>query len=843
MDNSVEVKTVIETNGGMKGKERQPSSVFPSTIIASTDSKNVSCVDSDAGIHSIVGQMKSIHIGQHRPVAMTKESMRSGKQSHYKDTQSGHSFQDWHQRRNQSAKYCKPVNGATQLSKASNTNGFDRSQPRHTCIVPAAAEKGGLDKAKQPISTAVGIGSKPWSSNASKLVKRADCSENAILSSKLDKRTAGSQSHLKPSIEASSASCQVVAPPELQLFAPKSTQWRSKGSNPLANRNKAFIINVPRNEPVMVAEAKSAMAFAIQNAPNQQHPAKKSTLIKSVIQSDALVTDSIKRFLETIQDSSLMPVLSEPKGFVGMLMPHQQAGLGWLVDREKNGPCHGSILADDMGLGKTIQTIALILECKPPESFKGRHATLIISPLAVIDQWRDEISDKTTPESQRIVVFHGSDRGKLIQKFNDANVVITTYDVLSADYKKLTSNNKTHDNSNSLVSPLFTKQWFRVVLDEAHIIKTRSTLVAKAAHYLPTRHRLCLTGTPLQNSIEDLFSIFQFLKQDPYSNYEVFKQKILKPLKSHILKDREAAMAQVKLVLRGLLLRRTKNTLVDGKPVVTLVSRELKTRLLDFTSKERAFYDGLLNSIKKEAKDQQGNILTYILKLRQACNHFSLIGSTADDEPIPDSIPTLSDLSKFLTNLKLEPTETKLDSLESTTVSSTKCDEVVRILAENQKNSNVSKTIVFSQFTSMLNVIQNALDETDILYCRYDGGMKRKEREQTLFHFKSSEKINVMLISTKCGAAGINLTCANFVILVDPWWNPMMEEQAIGRVHRIGQRNPVHVVRLVMKDTIEEKVMEKQKQKLDMIEGTIGMANVSKDQSLTKQEWITMLFS
>ncbi|OAJ36629.1 hypothetical protein BDEG_20783 [Batrachochytrium dendrobatidis JEL423] len=792
MDNSVEVKTVIETNGGMKGKERQPSSVLPSTIIASTDSKNVSCVDSDAGIHSIVGQMKSIHIGQHRPVAMTKESMRSGKQSHYKDTQSGHSFQDWHQRRNQSAKYCKPVNGATQLSKASNTNGFDRSQPRHTCIVPAAAEKGGLDKAKQPISTAVGIGSKPWSSNASKLVKRADCSENAILSSKLDKRTAGSQSHLKPSIEASSASYQVVAPPELQLFAPKSTQWRSKGSNPLANRNKAFIINVPRNEPVMVAEAKSAMAFAIQNAPNQQHPAKKSTLIKSVIQSDALVTDSIKRFLETIQDSSLMPVLSEPKGFVGMLMPHQQAGLGWLVDREKNGPCHGSILADDMGLGKTIQTIALILECKPPESFKGRHATLIISPLAVIDQWRDEISDKTTPESQRIVVFHGSDRGKLIQKFNDANVVITTYDVLSADYKKLTN--------------------------EAHIIKTRSTLVAKAAHYLPTRHRLCLTGTPLQNSIEDLFSIFQFLKQDPYSNYEVFKQKILKPLKSHILKDREAAMAQVKLVLRGLLLRRTKNTLVDGKPVVTLVSRELKTRLLDFTSKERAFYDGLLNSIKKEAKDQQGNILIYILKLRQACNHFSLIGSTADDEPIPDSIPTLSDLSKFLTNLKLEPTETKLDSLESTTVSSTKCDEVVRILAENQKNSNVSKTIVFSQFTSMLNVIQNALDETDILYCRYDGGMKRKEREQTLFHFKSSEKINVMLISTKC-------------------------EQAIGRVHRIGQRNPVHVVRLVMKDTIEEKVMEKQKQKLDMIEGTIGMANVSKDQSLTKQEWITMLFS
>ncbi|KAH6584992.1 hypothetical protein BASA60_000732 [Batrachochytrium salamandrivorans] len=487
-----------------------------------------------------------------------------------------------------------------------------------------------------------------------------------------------------------------------------------------------------------------------------------------------------------------------------------------------------------MGLGKTIQIIALILKNRPPQPFNGRHATLIVSPLAHIDATYSPV---------------------VISQFDQSDIVITTYDVLSSEFKKILEKEEAAQGNvagkkrdmaitNRELSPLFSKPWFRVVLDEAHIIKTRSTLVARATHALQARSRFCLTGTPLQNSIEDLFSIFQFLKQDPYSDYDVFKQKILKPLKSTVVRDCEAGMAQVKLVLRALLLRRTKTTLVDGKPVVDLVPRKSEVHRLEFSPSERQLYDNLLSKIKKEAKAQQGNILTYILRLRQVCNHSSLIGTLADDDLKPEPVGDFSDLSKLLSNLNLGLNSGKKEeTFEQNTLPSTKCDEVVKILLENKKNVNVSKTIVFSQFVLMLDILQEALHKANIHCCRYDGTMKRAEREHTLFQFKSNENISVMLISTKCGSTGINLTAANFVILVDPWWNPMIEEQAIGRVHRIGQTLPVQVIRLVIKDTIEEKVISKQKEKLDMIEGAIGIAGASKDQSLTKQEWMDLLFS
>ncbi|KAH6589432.1 hypothetical protein BASA50_004429 [Batrachochytrium salamandrivorans] len=649
---------------------------------------------------------------------------------------------------------------------------------------------------------------------------------------------------------------QFIAPPQLQLFTPKATEWKSKTTNPLASRNQAFVIKVPQNDPVLVTHAKIAMASAISNVQSPSKPTRRDhSSGTTTTYSDATVTDSIKRFLESINDRPEIAPMNAPAGFVGTLMPHQKLGLGWLVERELNGPCLGGILADEMGLGKTIQIIALILKNRPPQQFNGRHATLIVSPLAVIDQWQDEISDKTLPKSQRTLVFHGSDREKLISQFDQSDIVITTYDVLSSEFKKILEKEEAAQGNvagkkrdmaitNRELSPLFLKPWFRVVLDEAHIIKTRSTLVARATHALQARSRFCLTGTPLQNSIEDLFSIFQFLKQDPYSDYDVFKQKILKPLKSTVVRDCEAGMAQVKLVLRALLLRRTKTTLVDGKPVVDLVPRKSEVHRLEFSPSERQLYDNLLSKIKKEAKAQQGNILTYILRLRQVCNHSSLIGTLADDDLKPEPVGDFSDLSKLLSNLNLGLNSGKKEeTFEQNTLPSTKCDEVVKILLENKKNVNVSKTIVFSQFVLMLDILQEALHKANIHCCRYDGTMKRAEREHTLFQFKSNENISVMLISTKCGSTGINLTAANFVILVDPWWNPMIEEQAIGRVHRIGQTLPVQVIRLVIKDTIEEKVISKQKEKLDMIEGAIGIAGASKDQSLTKQEWMDLLFS
>ncbi|KAH6568239.1 hypothetical protein BASA62_005592 [Batrachochytrium salamandrivorans] len=734
----------------------------------------------------------------------------------------------------------------------SKTSGINKASGTNVAIthIPAGSHDSGNDHRI----------SKPASSTQSRPTHRfgAPSSYTAPPSTDLKPKLAPSNNKpsLAPKANTLKSGGQFIAPPQLQLFTPKATEWKSKTTNPLASRNQAFVIKVPQNDPVLVTHAKIAMASAISNVQSPSKPTRRDhSSGTTTTYSDATVTDSIKRFLESINDRPEIAPMNAPAGFVGTLMPHQKLGLGWLVERELNGPCLGGILADEMGLGKTIQIIALILKNRPPQQFNGRHATLIVSPLAVIDQWQDEISDKTLPKSQRTLVFHGSDREKLISQFDQSDIVITTYDVLSSEFKKILEKEEAAQGNvagkkrdmaitNRELSPLFLKPWFRVVLDEAHIIKTRSTLVARATHALQARSRFCLTGTPLQNSIEDLFSIFQFLKQDPYSDYDVFKQKILKPLKSTVVRDCEAGMAQVKLVLRALLLRRTKTTLVDGKPVVDLVPRKSEVHRLEFSPSERQLYDNLLSKIKKEAKAQQGNILTYILRLRQVCNHSSLIGTLADDDLKPEPVGDFSDLSKLLSNLNLGLNSGKKEeTFEQNTLPSTKCDEVVKILLENKKNVNVSKTIVFSQFVLMLDILQEALHKANIHCCRYDGTMKRAEREHTLFQFKSNENISVMLISTKCGSTGINLTAANFVILVDPWWNPMIEEQAIGRVHRIGQTLPVQVIRLVIKDTIEEKVISKQKEKLDMIEGAIGIAGASKDQSLTKQEWMDLLFS
>ncbi|XP_062108134.1 DNA repair protein RAD5B isoform X2 [Humulus lupulus] len=568
----------------------------------------------------------------------------------------------------------------------------------------------------------------------------------------------------------------------------------------------------------------------------------------------------------------------------------------------------GGILADAMGLGKTVMTIALILKSpghgssnnqgllkgsQTDTSSKPNGGTLIVCPMALLSQWKDELETHSDADSISIFVHYGGGRSTSPKLIAEHDVVLTTYGVLSSAYK--------YDEENSIFHSM---DWYRVVLDEAHTIKSWKTQGALAAFTLSSHCRWCLTGTPIQNNLEDLFSLLCFLHVEPWCNWAWWNKLIQRPYDN----GDPRGLRLIKAILRPLMLRRTKESKdKKGRPILVLPPTDIQTIECEQSEAERDFYDALFKRSKVQF-DQfvaQGkvlhnyaNILELLLRLRQCCNHPYLVMSRGDSQKFAD----LNKLAKrFLdsnsdstssasappsrayveevvngircgdnsecpiclesaddavltpcahrmcrecllsswrtpaaglcpicrqilkkTDLITCPSESKFQvDIEKNWKESSKVSSLLHCLERICSSGSGEKSIVFSQWTTFLDLLEIPLKKRRIGYLRYDGGLSQKQRERVLNEFNDTKEKMVLLMSLRAGGVGLNLTAASNVFLMDPWWNPAVEEQAIMRIHRIGQKRTVSVRRFIVKDTVEERMQQVQARKQRMIAGAL----------------------
>ncbi|KAF2001888.1 hypothetical protein P154DRAFT_618967 [Amniculicola lignicola CBS 123094] len=755
------------------------------------------------------------------------------------------------------------------------------------------------------------------------------------------------------------------------------------------------------------------------------------------------------------------------EGMTVKLLPHQVEGVAWMIEKEtgahnkKAKLPKGGILADDMGLGKTVQSIALILSNpRPgkgvePENKKNKiqpmvgKGTLIIAPLALIKQWESEISTKITKShSLKVLVHHGPSRTKSVDKLKNYDVVVTTYQVLSSEHAQSTDESK---------KGCFGVHWYRIILDEAHTIKNRNAKMTKACYEVRSHYRWCLTGTPMQNNLDELQSLIKFLRIEPYCNLSNWKDSITGPMKGG---RGNLAMKRLQVFLKALMKRRTKDVLKKegalnfggkgGKDNggFQIVDRNVETIIGEFTVKERQFYDRLSSRAESRLAEMMGGAktdyigaLVLLLRLRQACNHPDLTKSNvkddkdalttgskssapsgtqtprksqtdaddladllgglsvqtkrcdicqlaltrdnatagnircdeceedlnastkkskkhkkhrkhkhkhskeekhrvpelegsedeledvpkisksskqrrvvldSDDEDedqgewiVPEGEQTASHLGKaggtddenadgggdtlgsddsdsfaseqdtpskkkddsFIVHdtddedelpvLRLkfqkkqkvikvdsdqetasdedadsdsEESDSEVDSDESESeesdieynasklTPSTKIRQLLQIL---EKETPDHKVIVFSQFTSMLDLIEPFLRRESYNFTRYDGSMRNDLREASLHKLRNDKRTRVLLCSLKCGSLGLNLTAASRVVIMEPFWNPFVEEQAIDRVHRLNQTVDVTVYRLSIHNSVEERILELQEAKRKLAQAAI----------------------
>jgi superfamily II DNA or RNA helicase len=466
-----------------------------------------------------------------------------------------------------------------------------------------------------------------------------------------------------------------------------------------------------------------------------------------------------------------------PGTFKGQLRPYQQDGLGWLDFLRRFG--FGGCLADDMGLGKTVQVLAL-LESRRILRQKGdpdcANPSLAVVPRSLIFNWRQEAM-RFTPQL-RVLDHTGMDRIKSTQKhFENHDLILTTYGTLRQDAVLLKD-----------------IQFDYVILDEAQAVKNSNTASAKAVRLMRGRHRLCMSGTPIENHLGELWSLFEFLNPGMLGAASVFQMGA-----SGDRAPDEDTRALLARALRPFILRRTKAQVAKDLPQKTE-----QTLYCELDTTQRKLYDelrdhyrkALLGRIDKDGVNKSKiQILEALLRLRQAACHPGLIDKARSAE-----------------------SSAKLDAL---------LPQVMEVLEENHK------VLVFSQFTSLLSIVRQKLDAEKITYEYLDG--KTRDREEKVRRFQNDPDCKLFLISLKAGGLGLNLTAAEYVFLLDPWWNPAVEAQAIDRAHRIGQTRPVFAYRLIARDTVEEKVLQLQETKRALADAIINADN-SLIRSLTRED-------
>lgn len=466
-----------------------------------------------------------------------------------------------------------------------------------------------------------------------------------------------------------------------------------------------------------------------------------------------------------------------PTGFTGELRPYQKHGFDWMHFLKEYR--FGGILADDMGLGKTVQALAYLQSQQ--EQAQVQNAALLVVPKSLIANWQRE-SEKFTP-SLRFLEYMGNFRNKDTAAFDDYDVVLTTYGTMLRDIEILREYKFSH-----------------IILDESQAIKNPLAKSAKAARLLHGEHRIVMTGTPVENNTFELWSQFAFLNPGLLGSMDYFKHEFANPIESG---GDERAAAILRSLVYPFILRRTKEQVAPELPPRTerIIYIDMDSAQKKFYSQTREKYRAeLLGLIESEGmNDARFKILEGLLRLRQIAIHPALVDKNYKGES-----------PKF---------EVLLETLET-------------LQAENHK------ALIFSQFVETLKLVKHELDKRKIKYVYLDG--KTQNRQSKVDEFQNNDSMPFFLISLKAGGVGLNLTAADYVIHLDPWWNPAVEMQASDRAHRIGQDKPVFIYKIIARDTVEEKILQLQEKKRALVKSLIATES-SCFKSLTKDD-VKMLF-
>lgn len=471
--------------------------------------------------------------------------------------------------------------------------------------------------------------------------------------------------------------------------------------------------------------------------------------------------------LESLPDSVI------PSGLKAQLRNYQEEGYKWMCFLQQNG--FGGCLADDMGLGKTIQAIAILLRSKEKQTssgnqdlFSGKQASLVIVPASLIHNWLTECN-RFAP-ALKVLAHVGNQRNKELIHFSDNDLILSTYHTVRQDIEKLS-----------------TYPFHYIILDESQMIKNPGSKLYQSVIELRSEYRMVLTGTPIENSLTDLWSQINFVNPGLLGTLNFFKRSFVQPIEKKKDMEREQ---KLKELINPFILRRTKQEVAQELPAVYE-----QVRYCDMTEAQRRLYEeekslarnSILENLEELGLEKSSMIVLQALtRLRQIANHPALV----------------EDLNG-------------IDSGKFTEV----YRDIESVVSEGHK------ALIFSSFVRHLDLFKNRLEEDDIPYAYLTGTQNRQQREKAVQKFQQGMECPLFLISLKAGGVGLNLTAADYVFILDPWWNPAAEMQALNRAHRIGQRNNVFVYRFISNDTIEEKIQRLQERKRELAETFVSSNN------------------
>ncbi|XP_049414533.1 ATP-dependent helicase rhp16-like [Solanum stenotomum] len=642
-----------------------------------------------------------------------------------------------------------------------------------------------------------------------------------------------------------------------------------------------------------------------------------------------------------IQNVLLAEIAEPPSDFILPLLRYQKEWLAWSLQQETI--FKGGILADEMGMGKTVQAIALVLaqrELKKATSGSSIlssslgtsqelptvKGTLVVCPLIGALQWIREIERCTIKGSNKTVLYHGADREKCMYKLEEYDFVITTYSTIQAD--------SVGEDVSRRKSVLHSTKWDRIILDEAHCIKSVHSNSTKAVLALESFYKWALTGTPQQNHIGELYSVVRFLQVTPYvcyfcedcnctgldfsfsdacpqcshqpaSHFLWWKKYIEEPLWSYDDEGRDAMVWLKHKILKSLLLRHTKK---ERAVDLALPTKTVTVRKDSLDDREYDYYKTLCRGSQAQLDifvqdgnviNKHGHIFAMITHLRQAADHPYLVmysrkelaSGNKEARDVEQSCDWCHDAVQdlevtccrhvfcracmnYLAEGVMEApcrsctkpltfdftgNKDKGDSSSKPTVkgfrsssvlnkiqldkfkTSTKIEALKEEISDMFETDGSAKGIVFSQFTSFLDLIEYSLNLCGINCVQLVGSMSIAARDAVLKRFTEDANCKILLMSLEAGGVALNLTVASHVFLMDPWWNPAVEQQAQDRVHRIGQYKPVKIVRFVIENTIEERILELQEKKKLLFEGTIGGSSEALGK-LTNEDLMSLLY-
>ena len=527
---------------------------------------------------------------------------------------------------------------------------------------------------------------------------------------------------------------------------------------------KSKEIKLPNGEIAVIPDSwltdyAELFAFMEEDGQGQNLKLKKHHLsLIEDLRNGQLAQVTMDRKLQKLQGFEEIEDYELPKGFKGKLRPYQKAGYNWM--RFLAEYSFGGCLADDMGLGKTVQTLALLQSQKSEGAIQ---TSLLVMPTSLIYNWQIEAS-KFTPKL-KVLIYSGTQRDKNPETFAKYDLVITSYGITRID-----------------IDILNTFYFNYVILDESQAIKNPDSIIAKSVGKLKSRHRLILTGTPLENSTMDLWSQLSFVNPGLLGAQKYFKNEFQLPIEKQ--QDIEKTR-KLNVIIKPFILRRQKSQVAKDLPekIESVKFSEMTPDQAEKYEEVKSFYrNKILDTIETSGiRKSQMLLLQGLTQLRQIANHPKMV-----DEDFE------GDSGKF---------------------------EDIRYMVESALSEG-HKVLIFSQFVKHLTIVRKYLDDKGMSYAYLDGSTK--DRQGQVDSFQNNKDIKLFLISLRAGGLGLNLTEADYVFLLDPWWNPAIEEQAVDRAHRIGQKKSVFTYKFIARDTVEEKILALQKNKLKLASDLIS---------------------